>query len=36
MQKQVNGFISNCLSPYLWVYGKGYNTHQNLLVLIEK
>ena len=36
MQKQINGFISNRLSPYLYGYGKGYNTQQALLVLIEK
>ena len=26
MQKQINGSISNCLSPYLCDYRKGYNT----------
>ena len=36
VQKQVNGFISNCLSPYLCGYRNGYNTQQALLVLIEK
>ena len=36
MQKQINGFISNYLSPYLCGYRKGYNTQQALLVLIEK
>ena len=36
MQKQVNGFISNCLSPYLCGYRKGYDTQQALLALIEK
>ena len=36
MQKQVNGFISNCLSPYFCGYRKGYNTQQALLVFIEK
>ena len=36
MQKQINGFISNCLSPYLCGYRKGYNTQQAILVLIEK
>ena len=35
-QKQGNGFISNCLSPYLRGYRKGYNTQQALLALIEK
>ena len=28
MQKQINGFISNCLSRYLCGYRKGYNTHR--------
>ena len=36
MQKQVNGFISNCLSLYLCGYSKVYNTQQVLLALIEK
>ena len=36
MQKQVNGFISNCLLPYLCGYRKGYNTQQTLLTLFEK
>ena len=36
MQKQVNGFISNCLSLFLCGYRKGYNTQQALLALIEK
>ena len=36
MQKQINGFISNCLWPYLCGYRKGYNIQQALLVLIEK
>ena len=36
MQEQVNGFISNCLLPYLFGYRKGYNTQLALLVLIEK
>ena len=36
MQKQINGFISNYLSPYLCGYRKGYNTQQALLALIEK
>ena len=26
MQKQANGFISNCLLLYFWCYRKGYNT----------
>ena len=32
----MNGFISNCLSPYLCSYRKGFNTQQALLALIEK
>ena len=36
MQKQINGFIIKCLSPYLSGYRKGYNTKQALLALIEK
>ena len=36
IQKQVNGFIRNCLSPYLCGHRKGYNKHQALLLLIEK
>ena len=36
MQKQVNGFITNCLSPCLCGHRKGYNTQQALLALIEK
>ena len=36
IQKQVNGFISNCLFPYLCSHRKGYNTQQALLALIEK
>ena len=35
-QKQVDGFISNFLSPSLCGYRKGYNMQQALLVLIEK
>ena len=36
MQKQINDFISNCLSPYLCGYRKAYDTQQALLALIEK
>ena len=36
MQKKINGFISNCLSPYLCGYRKGYHTQQALLALVEK
>ena len=31
MQKQINSFISNCLSPYLCGNRKGFNTQQTLL-----
>ena len=33
VKRQLNGFISNCLLPYLCGYRKGYNT---LLTLVEK
>ena len=36
MQKQINGFMTNCLSLYLCSYRRGYNTQQALLVLIKK
>ena len=36
MQKQVNGFISNCSLRHLCCYRKGYNTQQALLALIGK
>ena len=36
MQKQINGFISNCLLYYLCGYRKSYNTQQALLALVEK
>ena len=35
MQKQVNGFISNCLSHCLCAYRKGYNTQQLLSVFTQ-
>ena len=35
MQKQMNGFRSNCLSPYLCGYRKACKMQQALLVLIE-
>ena len=35
MQKQMNGFRSNCLSPYLCGYRKVCKMQQALLVLIE-
>ena len=36
MQKQINGFISNYLSPYLCGCRKGYKAQQALLARIEK
>ena len=36
MQKQVNGFISNYLSPYLCVCRKSYSAQQARLVLTEQ
>ena len=36
MQNQINGFINDFLSPYLWGYRKDYNTQQAFLSLIEK
>ena len=36
MQKQINGFISNCSSLCFCGYRKGFNTQQALLALIEK
>ena len=36
MQKQINYYITNYLSPYLCGYRKGYNTQQALVSLIEK
>ena len=36
VQKQVNGFKSNCLLPYLCGHRKGYYTQWALSVLIEK
>ena len=36
MQKQINDYISNFLSPYLCGYRKGFITQLALLSLIEK
>ena len=36
MQRQINDYIANHLSPYLCEYRKGYNTQQALVFLIEK
>ena len=36
MQRQKNNYITNHLHPYLCGYGKGYNTQQALVSLIEK
>ena len=36
MQRQINDFITNNLSPYLCGYIKGYNTKQGLVSLTEK
>ena len=35
MQKQINGYINNFLSPYLCGYKKGFSTHLALLSLTE-
>ena len=36
MQRQINNYITNHLSPYLCGCRKGYNTHQALVSLMEK
>ena len=36
MQRQMNKYITNHLSPYLWGYRKGYTTEQVLVSLFEK
>ena len=36
MQRQMNDFIENHLSPYLCGYRKGFNSQYALLVMIEK
>ena len=36
MQKQINGYINNFLSPYLCAYRKGFSTQLELLSLTEK
>ena len=35
MQKQISGYISNCLSPYLCVYRKGFSSQQAFLSLMK-
>ena len=35
MEKQLNDYIQNYLSPYVCGYRKGYCTQQALLVLVE-
>ena len=35
MEKQLNHYIQNHLSPYLCGYRKGYSTQQALLALFE-
>ena len=36
MQRQINNYITNLLSPYLCGFRRGYNTQQVLVSLIEK
>ena len=36
MQRQINNYIANLLSPNLCGFRKGYNTQQVLVSLIEK
>ena len=36
MQKQINGYINNFLSPYLCGYRKSFSTQLALLSLTEK
>ena len=36
MQRQINNYVTNLLSPYLCGYRKGCNTQQALVFLIEK
>ena len=36
MQRQINNYTTNNLSPYLCGYRKGCNTYQALVSLIEK
>ena len=36
LQKQINNYIENILSPYLCDYRKGYSTQHALICLIEK
>ena len=36
LQKQINNYVENILSPYLCSYMKGYSTQNALICLIEK
>ena len=36
LQKQINNYVENNLSPYLCGYMKGYSTQNALICLIEK
>ena len=36
MQRQINNYIANHLSPHLCGYRKDYNTHQHLVSGIER
>ena len=36
MQKQINNYITNFLSPYLCGYRKGFSTQYALLTLLER
>ena len=36
MHKEMNLYVDNFLSPYLYGYRKGFSTQQALLSLIEK
>ena len=36
MQRQINNYITNHLSPHLCEYRKDYNTHQHLVSGIER
>ena len=36
MQKQINNYITNCLSPYFCGYRKDYNTQEALVSFLEK
>ena len=36
MQRQINDYIANHLSPYLYGYRRGFNTQKTLVSLLEK